>query len=97
MGGGIGGPPMGVLRSAALRRQVWRPKSSSRLIKLFDLTHVHQGVPARCRPDLGEARRRADRRRCARNFDAAPLASEIGFGTVYTTPAKHGPFFSPVR
>jgi hypothetical protein len=71
-----------------------RPKLSSRSVKLFDsqLSIVSYQL------DVGPiwARRVQDETSITQrsNFEhRAPLAGEVGFGTVYTTPAMKGPFF----
>ena len=70
------------------------PKESHRSIKLFDSRKSIVSLQL----DIGPiwSRRVQDETPITqrRNFErGAPLASEIGFGTVYTTPSFKGPFF----
>jgi hypothetical protein len=70
------------------------PKLSHRSIKLFDSRKSTVSLQL----DIGPiwSRRVQDDTPITqrRNFErGAPLASEIGFGTVYTTPSERGPFF----
>ena len=71
-----------------------RPRLSHRSVKLFD---QERGI-ASIQLDVGPiwARRVQDETPTTqrRNFQrGAPLASEIAFGTIYTTPSMRGPFF----
>lgn len=70
------------------------PKESHRSVKLFDLRKSTVSLQL----DVGPiwARRVQDDTPITvrRNFErGAPLAGEIGFGTVFTTPSFKGPFF----
>lgn len=70
------------------------PKESPRSIKLFDLRKSTVSLQL----DVGPiwSRRVQDETPTTQrqNFErGAPLAGEVGFGTVYTTPSLRGPFF----
>ncbi len=70
------------------------PKLSHRSVKLFDSRKSIVGLQLDVGPIF--ARRVQDETPITvrRNFEhKAPLASEIGFGTVYVTPSFKGPFF----
>lgn len=95
---GIGGAASGASRGSPTVENSpesgLAPKESPRSVKLFDSRKSTVSIQL----DVGPiwARRVQDETPITqrKNFErGAPLASEIGAGTVYTTPSQRGPFF----
>ncbi|MBX3219812.1 MAG: hypothetical protein KF795_04785 [Labilithrix sp.] len=93
-GGATSGPSWGRPDVTNSPESGHAPKESHRSVKLFDTRKSIVSLQL----DVGPiwARRVQDETPITqrRNFErGAPLAGEIGFGTVYTTPSPRGPFF----
>ena len=93
-GGAVSGPSQGRPDVVNAPETGPAPKQSRRSTKLFDMRTSIISTQL----DIGPiwARRVQDETPSTqrRNFErGAPLAGEIGFGTVYTTPSLKGPFF----